>query len=65
MHHFSSRGQAVSRHDVIHQLCKVHDFTRDRAIGLFAVVVQQLFNQLLQVAAAVIEDLDDLLLLRR
>ena len=55
----------MRRHDVFHQLHQVHCFPGYRAVGLFAVVVQQLFNQLLQVAAAAVEDLDDLLLLRR
>ncbi len=42
----------------------VHRFASHRAVGLFSVIVQQLFNQLLQVTATAVEDLDDLLLLR-
>ena len=64
MHQFSPRGQAVRRHDVFHQVHQVHRFASHRAVGLFSVVVQQLFNQLLQVTTTAVEDLDDLVLLR-
>ena len=64
MHQFSPRGQAVRRHDVFHQVHQVHRFASHRAVGLFSVIVQQLFNQLLQVTATAVEDLDNLLLLR-
>ncbi|MNZ82738.1 hypothetical protein D3C78_1014430 [compost metagenome] len=47
----------------IDQRFYLHFFQLDGTVSQFAVVIQQLFNQLLQVAAAVIQNLDDLFLL--
>lgn len=51
--------------DGLRQFSNIHFLPLDRAIGQFAVIVEQLFDQLLQIAAAVIKDLNDFLLFRR
>ena len=51
--------------DGLRQFGNIHFLPLDRAIGQFAVIVEKLFDQLLQIAAAVIKDLNDFLLFRR
>ena len=48
----------------IHYRCNLHIFQYHCPVRQLTVVVQQLLNQLLQIPAAVIEDLDNLFLLR-
>ena len=49
----------------IHQRFNVDVFQYDRSVSQLAVVIQQLLNQLLQIAAAVIQDLDNFFLFGR
>jgi hypothetical protein len=62
MHHFSSCWQAVGGDHHIHQRLNLDVFQNHRPISQLAVVIQQLLNQLLQITAAGIQDLDNLFL---
>ena len=64
MHHFSSCWQTMSGNHIFHQFSQIYRLARDRSIGLFTVVVQQLLNQRLQIAAAAVENGDHLFLFR-